>query len=87
MLTYKSENKKLKKELNDLRHEKEDIEEELKYTKDNNAKQLKVISILTKTLEKFKEETTKNQLGSVINLQNKMKKILADCESELVSSK
>lgn len=43
----------------------------------------KKIAILENTLESVKETVSKNQLGSVTNYQNQIRKVLADCESRL----
>ena len=43
----------------------------------------KKIAILENALESVKETVSKNQLGSVTNYQNQIRKVLADCESRL----
>lgn len=43
----------------------------------------KKIAILENALKSVKEIVSKNQLGSVTNYQNQIRKVLADCESRL----
>lgn len=43
----------------------------------------KKIAILENALKSVKETVSKNQLGSVTNYQNQIRKVLADCESRL----
>lgn len=43
----------------------------------------KKIAILENALESVKETVSKNQLGSATNYQNTIRKVLADCESNL----
>lgn len=45
-----------------------------------------VIAIYKETIEKISAEADRNHLGSVKDFENKIKTILADCESKLVSS-
>ena len=44
------------------------------------------IDIYKETIEKISAEVDRNHLGSVKDFENKIKTILADCESKLVSS-
>ena len=70
-------NLQLKQELNDMRHKYDD-------TKDDYIEMTKINLILAETLNEIEKEISQNQLGSVINMQNKCRKILADGKSKLV---
>lgn len=92
MLKYIKENKQLKKELKDMRHKYDDLKEDkldlekvLEIKENNNLRLLRVNSILVDMINEIEKETWINQLGSDINLQNKLIKILDDGKSKLVS--
>lgn len=91
MLKYIKGNKQLKKELKDMRHKYDDLKEEkldlekiLEIKENNNLRLLRVNSILADMINEIEKETWTNQLGSDINLQNKLIKILDDGKSKLV---
>ncbi len=92
MLKYIKGNKQLKKELKDMRHKYDDLKEEkldlekiLEIKENNNLRLLRVNSILADMINEIEKEAWINQLGSDINLQNKLIKILDDGKSKLVS--
>jgi hypothetical protein len=72
----KSEILNLKADNRILKNENEELK--LKEYRTN-----KKIAILENALESVKETVSKNQLGSVTNYQNQIRKVLADCESRL----
>lgn len=63
---------------------------DLRKVANSQQKELKqkdeVIDIYKDTIEKISAELKRNHLGSVKDLENKIKTILADSESKLVSS-
>ena len=77
MLTYIEENEQLKQELDELRHKYDDL-------KDDYDRLMEINIVLADTLNELEKETVINQLGSVTNMQNKCRKILADGKSKLV---
>lgn len=77
MLTYIKENEQLKQELDDLRHKYDDLKDDYDKIKEINF-------VLADMLNEIEKETVINQLGSVTNMQNKCRKILADGKSKLV---
>lgn len=72
----KSEILNLKADNRILKNENEELK--LKEYRTN-----KKIAILENALKSVKETVSKNQLGSVTNYQNQIRKVLADCESRL----
>lgn len=72
----KTEILNLKADNRNLRNENEELK--LKEYRTN-----KKIAILENALKSVKETVSKNQLGSVNNYQNQIRKVLADCESRL----
>lgn len=76
----KTEILNLKAENQNLRNENEELE--LKSYRAN-----KKVAILENAIRDIKETLSKNQLGSATNYQNKIRKILADCESRLEFNK
>lgn len=79
-LKNKAEILNLKAENQDLRNENEELE--LK-----NYRANKKVAILENAIRDIKETLNQNQLGSATNYQNKIRKILADCESRLEFNK
>lgn len=75
-LKSKSEILNLKADNRILKNENEELK--LKEYRTN-----KKIAILENALKSVKETVSKNQLGSVTNYQNQIRKVLADCESRL----
>ena len=75
-LKSKSEILNLKADNRILKNENEELK--LKEYRTN-----KKIAILENALKSVKETVSKNQLGSVNNYQNQIRKVLADCESRL----
>lgn len=76
----KTEILNLKSENQELRNENEELE--LK-----NYRANKKVAILENAIRDIKETLNQNQLGSATNYQNKIRKILADCESRLEFNK
>ena len=79
-LKNKAEILNLKAENQDLRNENEELE--LK-----NYRANKKVAILENAIRDIKETLSKNQLGSVTNYQNTIRKVLAGCESRLELNK
>ncbi len=76
MLTCTRVNEQLKQELNDMRHDYDDL-------KDNFDSISEISIIFAGILNEIERETWINQCGSVTNLQNKLRKILNDGKSKL----
>lgn len=85
MFSKRKENQ-LKDELKDLRHKYSDTKEDLKYEREFNIELTKNNDLLKETISKIKVEIQQNQYNSMVNFKNKIRKILADSESNLVSS-
>ncbi len=75
-LKSKSEILNLKADNRILKNENEELK--LKEYRTN-----KKIAILENALKSVKETVSKNQLGSVTNYQNQIRKVLADCDGRL----
>ncbi len=78
MFIRKSNYKQFKQEFDDMRHNYENL-------KDDFENMTEVNIVLAEIINNIEKETQKNQLGSEINLQNKLIKILDDGKSKLVS--
>ena len=77
---FKTEILNLKSENQELRNENEELE--LKGYRAN-----KKVAILENAIRDIKETLSKNQLGSVTNYQNQIRKVLADCDGRLELNK
>ena len=62
-----------------------EIKRENRMLKHNNQILVEKNNLLIKTIMKISDETRKQQFGSVTNFQNKIRKTLADLDTELKS--